>query len=151
VLRFLYGGSQPDHWLNTVAMQIGTAMRAAGFSGPAGVDAFVYRDANNDLRLKPIVEVNPRFTMGHVALRLTRRVAHGRGAMFRILNRGDLRRLRCEGFPALAATLIKSHPPTLSPASSQLTDGAVFLTDPERAESHCAVLLVGDAVEVLQA
>jgi uncharacterized ferritin-like protein (DUF455 family) len=150
VLRFLYGGGQPDHWLNAVSSAVGNGLRKAGYLGPAGIDVFIFRDDAGRLRLKPIVEINPRFTMGHVALRLARRVAHGRGAMFRILNRGDLRRFGHESFTALAEQLAAEQPPTLTEApTAQLTGGTVFLTDPERAAAHCAVLLVGDAVESL--
>ncbi len=43
-----------------------------GYVGPLGIDAFLYRDRMGSLRLKPVVEINPRYTMGRVALELTR-------------------------------------------------------------------------------
>ena len=36
----------------------------AGYLGPVGIDAFVYRTPCGNCRLKPIVEINPRYTMG---------------------------------------------------------------------------------------
>lgn len=42
------------------------------FEGPLGVDAFFYRASDGKPRLKPVVEINPRYTMGRVALELAR-------------------------------------------------------------------------------
>ena len=62
---------------------------SVGFEGPFGVDAMVYRDADGDLKIKPIVELNPRMTMGHVALALERKLAPGVRAEFRIFSRTE--------------------------------------------------------------
>ncbi|CAN5388104.1 hypothetical protein BH23VER1_BH23VER1_13790 [soil metagenome] len=43
-----------------------------GYHGPLGVDAFYYRTANGTIALKPVSEINPRFTMGRVAHALSR-------------------------------------------------------------------------------
>lgn len=43
---------------------------------PAGIDAMIYR-LDGQLFLKPIVEVNPRYTMGHVASALRAHLAPG--------------------------------------------------------------------------
>ena len=42
------------------------------YFGSVGIDAFFYRDLEGELRLKPIVEMNPRYTMGRVAVELDR-------------------------------------------------------------------------------
>ena len=62
---------------------------SVGFEGPFGVDAIVYRDRTQQLRIKPMVELNPRMTMGHVALALERKLAPGVRAKFRILTRTE--------------------------------------------------------------
>jgi uncharacterized ferritin-like protein (DUF455 family) len=41
-------------------------------TGPVGVDAFLYPDDQGAVRLKPVVEINPRYTMGRVAIELAR-------------------------------------------------------------------------------
>ncbi|MDA8563275.1 ferritin-like domain-containing protein [Mariniblastus sp.] len=64
-------------------------LSSVGFEGPFGVDAIVYRDQDQQLRLKPMVELNPRMTMGHVALALERKLAPGVRAKFRILTRPE--------------------------------------------------------------
>ncbi len=43
-----------------------------GYAGPLGVDAFLYRDGEGEVRIKPVVEINPRYTMGRVAIELAR-------------------------------------------------------------------------------
>ena len=45
---------------------------AAGFRGWLGCDAFLHRNADGCVRLRPLVEINPRCTMGRVTLELRR-------------------------------------------------------------------------------
>ena len=42
------------------------------YTGPVGMDAFLYQDREGAVRWKPVVEINPRYTMGRVALELAR-------------------------------------------------------------------------------
>jgi hypothetical protein len=71
LLRFLYSGGaqQLRKRLRGLGTWVGKRLATAGYRGPAGVDLLVYR-GEAGLAFKPIVEVNPRFTMGHVALAL---------------------------------------------------------------------------------
>jgi len=52
---------------------VGHAARALDYRGPLSIDALVVDDG--EVRLKPIGEVNARFTMGHAGHRLRRRLA----------------------------------------------------------------------------
>ncbi len=58
----------------TAARAAGNALAAAGFRGPFAVDAFVYRDAAGRDAVRPLVEINPRYTFGHVAHALGERL-----------------------------------------------------------------------------
>jgi uncharacterized ferritin-like protein (DUF455 family) len=69
--------------------RITAELNARNFSGYFGVDAIVYQDVSGDLKIKPLVELNPRMTMGHVALRLGKRLAPGTDAEFRILTKSE--------------------------------------------------------------
>ncbi len=42
------------------------------YTGPVGMDAFLYQDREGAVRWKPVVEINPRYTMGRVTLELAR-------------------------------------------------------------------------------
>ncbi len=64
---------------------------AGGYEGPLGVDAYVYRDARGRLCHRAICEVNPRHTMGLVALELKRRIAPGKDLSFSIRKASSLR------------------------------------------------------------
>lgn len=63
---------------------------ARDHEGPLGIDAYVHRTAEGRLALRPICEVNPRHTMGLVALELKRRIAPGRDLAFSIVKTVDL-------------------------------------------------------------
>jgi hypothetical protein len=70
---------------------------ARGYEGPIGIDAYVHRTAEGRLVLRPICEVNPRHTMGLVALELKRRIAPGRDLAFSIVKTADLAKEDDEG------------------------------------------------------
>jgi len=64
-----------------------TELRRADYLGPVGIDAFVYRTPQGECRLKPIVEINPRYTMGRLTVELMRRTAPGSCGVFRLVSR----------------------------------------------------------------
>lgn len=67
-------GTPWDDELERAAVAIARAAAAEGYIGPCGVDAFVYRDASGEPVLRPVVELNARFTMGTAALGILRRL-----------------------------------------------------------------------------
>jgi uncharacterized ferritin-like protein (DUF455 family) len=105
---------------------VGQALYEAGHEGPAGVDALVYEEPGGGYRLKPIVEVNPRYTMGHVALRISRALGGKEQRRFRIVSEAIARREGADSLEEYAAAL-----PT----------GAVCLTDSRGARHALAVLV----------
>jgi hypothetical protein len=118
-------------------------LRAVSFLGPLGIDAFVYRDVNGQLRLKPIVEINPRYTMGRVTVELMTRAAQGSFGLFRLFNRASLRSEGCHDFVALAHQLRGKFPLQFSnDPAHRITEGAVCLNDPEQAQVCLAVFQV---------
>ena len=78
-------------WLEA---QLAPELRSRGFAGYFGVDAFVCRDSDRELKIKPLVELNPRMTMGHVARQLGRSVSTGVESQFRILTKETWQELR---------------------------------------------------------
>jgi len=120
-----------------------TELRAASFLGPLGMDAFVYREATGVRRLKPVVEINPRYTMGRVTVELMKRVSQGSFGLFRLINRTQLRAEGCADFVAFAKQLKASAPLRLgSDPTRRISEGAVCLNDPEPAQVCLAVFQV---------
>lgn len=68
-------GHVHDEALREAVVQIALEAGQAGFHGPAGLDALVYRETpETEPTLRPCVEWNARFTMGTVVLGLLRRL-----------------------------------------------------------------------------
>ena len=125
---------------------LGTDMTRAGYLGPVGIDAFVYRDAQGKPRLKPIVEINPRYTMGRLALELMRRAAPGSHGLLRLVNRAQLRAEGFTDFAAYAAHVEKHFPLELQGEPiPRIARGALCLNDPACAHVCLAVFRVNRA------
>ncbi len=60
------------------------------FRGNFGVDAMVYRTSENRLKLRKIVEVNPRMTMGRVALELLKKSNQTGAGVYQILRKSKI-------------------------------------------------------------
>ena len=137
----------PAPWrlaLAPAAAAVGDALHAAGHRGPAGLDAMVFADDAGAAWLKPLLEVNPRTTMGHVALALAARVAPGVHAHWRVFGRRELRALGHPDFPALAAALSHAHPLDRDP-DGRLRSAALPTNDPARALVALGVLIASPA------
>ena len=119
------------------------ALRSAGFLGPLGIDAFVYRSFDGRCRLKPIVEINPRYTMGRLTVELMKRTCPGSFGLFRLVSRAMLRRADCEDFSTYARVLSDSHPLQLQGEPvPRIREGALCLGDPETARVCLPVFVV---------
>jgi uncharacterized ferritin-like protein (DUF455 family) len=83
--RFLMTEALPSYDENgQLAGQMIEVCTKVGYQGPLGVDAFVYRNAYGDLALRTVCEINPRFTMGRLAIELGKKVAAGHWLRFSI-------------------------------------------------------------------
>jgi uncharacterized ferritin-like protein (DUF455 family) len=123
-----------------IIQQLEPTLRAAGHQGPLGIDAFVFRDPTGNPRLKPVVEINPRNTMGRLTLELMRHVAPGSTGTFRIVSR---RLLGSEGFASFtefAAHLRRIRPCQRSgQPTPRIHSGSLCLNDPSRARQWLGV------------
>jgi uncharacterized ferritin-like protein (DUF455 family) len=120
-----------------------TELRGVDFLGPLGIDAFVYRDATGASRVKPIVEINPRYTMGRVAVELMRQTCQGSSGWFRLVNRAALRDEGGENFTGYAEKLTTEFPLRLEGEPvPRIREGALCLNDPAQAQACLAVFQV---------
>jgi len=127
-----------------------TELKATGYLGPVGVDAFVYRDSEGHASLKPVVEINPRYTMGRLTLELMHLLAPGASGTFRLVNAAALRAEGFADFPNYAAHLRERFPLQLEGEPvPRFRSGAVCLNDPATAQAVLATFLVGDDVRSL--
>lgn len=51
-----------------VAVRAAGRLQAAGYFGPLGIDAMVYRAADHSIRVRPLQDINARWTMGRLSL-----------------------------------------------------------------------------------
>ena len=72
----------PDDELDRLLLAIkATAEQAAApaslfrYTGPVGIDAMIYRDAEGTLQTRPVQDINARWSMGRIALALQQRLA----------------------------------------------------------------------------
>ena len=128
---------------DVIASALETRLAAVGFRGPVGIDALVYQTSEGP-RLKPVVEINPRYTMGRLTLELMRVVAPGSHGLFRLVNRSQLKASGFATFADYAQDAVRRHP--LHRAGSpqpRLREGAVCLNDPSSAQACLALWVVG--------
>jgi uncharacterized ferritin-like protein (DUF455 family) len=115
-------------------------LRARGFHGPVGIDAFVYRTGDGTARLKPVVEINPRYTMGRLLLELMGRTAPGTYGRLTLVNRATLRAGGLAGFAAYAQRMAEQFPLRIEGHPvPRLREGGICLNDPAEARSCLAV------------
>ena len=155
---------QLDHLYTEILAQLEPELRHAGFVGPVSIDAFVYRTPKGECRLKPVVEINPRYTMGRVTLELMKHVCPGSCGRFRLVTRAQagaegfadlsnyarsLRErvpLRLEGEPVVAPGEFARGDAGATCANRnriKIRQGALCLNDPEEAQVCLATFEVG--------
>jgi uncharacterized ferritin-like protein (DUF455 family) len=118
-------------------------LRRAHYLGPVGIDAFVYRDAEGRCRLKPIVEINPRYTMGRLSVELMKNVAPGSQGVFRLMSRKQIQAAGFADFSAYERSLSKRFPTLLKgEPSPRISEGVIWLNDPAQAQVCLAMFKV---------
>ncbi len=145
--RFLHGGQDAlrGFYRGSAANLLGAECLERGFRGPVGIDAFVYRDQEGRMRLRPLVELNPRFTMGRVTVELARRLPAGVRVVFEIVTRSRMREAGFSGFSEFARCLGQSAPAEREKTGRRrLRRGSLPLNEPDLVESCLPVLRVGD-------
>lgn len=129
--RFLHrDGSEPGavaSELGRAAAHVASRARAWGHTGPLSLDALIVEDPSGALRLKPVSEVNPRWTMSRLALAIGRRLAPGSVGWWWFVPRAAFARAGLDG-DAFRAALAGVLPAEL--AGGRLRRGGLPTTDP---------------------
>jgi hypothetical protein len=118
-------------------------LRDLNFMGPVGLDAFVYRTADGGCKLKPIVEINPRYTMGRLTVELMKQTCPGSRGEFRIVNQAQLRAKGFADFSSYADSLKKRFPLRLEGEPiAKILEGTLCLNEPNEAQVCLATFQV---------
>jgi hypothetical protein len=118
-------------------------LQRAGFTGPISIDAFVYRTPRGDCRLKPVVEINPRYTMGRLTLELMKHACAGACGLFRLVNRTQARAEGSADFTQYVGSLHERLPVRLEAGPRpRIRQGALCLNDPSEAQVCLATFQV---------
>lgn len=117
-------------------------LQKAGFRGALGVDAFAYREGEQ-WRIKPVTEINARYTMGRLMIELMRHTASGRTGKMELVSLPALRKRGHNSFIEYAAELKDRFPISLAGhPKPRIDQGALCLNDPEKAIGCLAVFSV---------
>lgn len=65
-----------------VALQAAELLQRQGYRGPLGIDAAWYRDADGEEHLRPLQDINARWTMGRLSLGLRRLARPGESGLW---------------------------------------------------------------------
>ncbi len=136
------GASSGLDVLLAAARAVGRDLGAAGHRGPAGVDALLFRDGSGALKLRPLVEVNPRTTMGRVALALQERVARGRVGLWLHVPAPRAAKAGHASLEALAEAARARLPARADREPPRLVEGALLTNDPTTARVVLGLLVV---------
>jgi len=130
--------------LDKAAHQVAKAAQKMGYTGPLGIDAMVVQ-RDQALKLQPILEINPRFTMGRIALELNRRV-RGQGAWFFLRSE----QIQKAGFENANELMQRLRALDRKGDANGLTQGFWATNDPHTAQNILTLLGVHDSLEALQ-
>ena len=125
-------------------------LRAVDFLGPLGIDCFVFRDDSGKMRLKPVVEINPRYTMGRLTVELMKRASQGSCGLFRLVNLSSLKESGFSDFPSFTAKQLSLFPVVLDDSPKpRIREGFVCLNDSYQSEVCLATFHVFTNKELL--
>lgn len=128
-----------------LARDLGAKLRSLGYQGPAGIDAMIFQTCDQTLRLKPVIEINPRWTMGRVALELEDHVLPGTPAAWIFIPMREIAQSKTPNVTSFVFELKKLFPLQLSQTSGgpRIQSGAIATQDPTRTQEVLTLLLVG--------
>lgn len=121
--RFLNGDGQDRRRLSRIGKviisEVGLALAEYGYQGPFGVDGMLIENEAGNLELVPVIEVNPRLTMGRVALQIRNRLSgeHIRHSV-----------MRCGVITKELSDRLEENPPQWN-SQGQWVGGMLCLTD----------------------
>ncbi len=84
VISYFLKSKEKDSMVSRIAQFVGGELYKLGYRGPAGIDGYIYKNNSNEIRYKPISEINSRFNFGNINLKLRSLISPGSHATWRI-------------------------------------------------------------------
>jgi uncharacterized ferritin-like protein (DUF455 family) len=141
--------------LELSALNSSEKMFQSGYYGPFSQDALIYSDQKElgEIKLRELVEINARFSMGRVALEAGKHVHPSSIGMLYLVNPRAIELAGCksplnfaEDYTARSAFKVSSDR-----GNHKLIErGALWLTDPYTSKDFMIMLLVGDDLSQLR-
>lgn len=130
--------------LQNAAIKVGQEISKLGYHGPMGMDAFIYRE-HDSLKLRPFLEINPRYSMGRLAMALGERITSKHCGLWIHISSRECMQAGYSNFSELTQKLQSAHPPQVNPQgpTRTLKRGVIALNDPSLAQQSLAILAVG--------
>ncbi len=132
--------------LKSVSFIVSHYLKENEFEGAFGIDAFIYKDINSKYgyRLKFLSEINPRFTMGRVAIEISKRIQTGAFAIWAHIRISDILNNKFQHIDNFIQQIEDKFPIRLSESPKPLIkEGILFTNDPSIATSVLTILIVG--------
>ena len=142
-VQFIYKGQRKawlmDYYESQVLPLLEMKLLKIKYRGPLGIDAFIYRQ-DGRLKLKAVVEINLRYTMGRVAVELGKQMNSKRIGILEILNKKQF-----NGDSMLVATekIDRQFPLEIHEGTEKINRGTVLLNDPSQAENFICTFSIG--------
>jgi uncharacterized ferritin-like protein (DUF455 family) len=132
--------------LEESAVLVGRELHGKGYSGPFGVDAYVFRHPDGSLDKNLLGEVNLRHTMGRIALGLAKRCLAGRSVVLALvpIEEKGLVEVRLKALGLVPGTVL--HAPSFGQKAlgAVIDKGCFYLADPSQAKRVLPLVWVGD-------
>jgi uncharacterized ferritin-like protein (DUF455 family) len=147
--HFAFRGAGDSKWLEKcfteLARRCGSELEAHGYEGPAGFDAMIVRH-DGQLKLRPLVEVNVRWTMGRIALALSERTAPGASGIWCILGPNDLKKGSTHELSGILSALQSELPLNLlHGARPKVRQGVIATNSPTESKNVLSLLIVAES------
>lgn len=136
LLKFWHNGTPTDPRGVEVVMEllvqfVGRKLASLGFTGAFGIDCFLFQDSDGRLKLHPMIEINPRYTMGRVALSMAKRMAPGRTGLWLHIPASWLQSFGVASFQELKSLWMREQPlQTKSQSGGTVISSGVLETTP---------------------
>ena len=130
------------------SQKVGEALFQAGYFGPAGVDGFLYKH-HHKFGFQALGEINPRFTMGRVALGLAKNLQAKRPGIWLHITRDNLKGTKHLDFPSLVNALQNLIPTKMKRVgtSTVIEQGVVPTNDPALASWTLSLLIASTSLD----